>query len=132
MLEGISGVLNLAASSGTDLAETTDIVTDAMTAMGYSAGDAGHFADVLAAASANANTNVLKMGQTFQYAAPVLGALKYNIEDAALAIGLMADSGIKADKAGTALRSILTRLAAPPKDCADAMRKLGISLTDAQ
>ena len=132
MLEGISGVLNLAASSGTDLAETTDIVTDAMTAMGYSAGDAGHFADVLAAASANANTNVLKMGQTFQYAAPVLGALKYNIEDAALAIGLMADSGIKADKAGTALRSILTRLAAPPKDCANAMMELGISLTDAQ
>lgn len=130
MLGGIDGILNLAAASGADLATTSDIVTDALTAMGYSAGDAGHLADVMAAASSNANTNVEMMGLTFQYAAPLVGALGYNMEDTAVAIGLMANAGIKGEKAGTALRSIFTRLAAPPKECAEAMEELGISLTD--
>lgn len=132
MINGIDGVLNLAAASGADLATTSDIVTDALTAMGYSAGDAGRLADVMAAASSNANTNVTMMGQTFQYAAPIVGALGYSMEDTAVAIGLMANAGIKADKAGTALRSILTRLSAPPKECAAAMNKLGISMTDSE
>lgn len=129
MLDGIAGIMNLAAASGEDLATTSDIVTDALTAMGYSAGDAGKLADVMAAASSNANTNVGLMGQTFQYAAPIIGALGYSMEDAAVAIGLMANAGIKGQKSGTALRSILTRLSAPPKECADAMNELGISLT---
>lgn len=130
MIDGIEGIMNLAAASGADLATTSDIVTDALTAMGYSAGDAGKLADVMAAASSNANTNVEMMGQTFQYAAPIIGALGMNMEDAAVAIGLMANAGIKGEKSGTALRSILTRLSAPPKECADAMEELGISLTD--
>lgn len=132
MLGGIEGVMNLAAASGADLATTSDIVTDALTAMGYSASDAGRLADVMAAASANANTNVQMMGQTFQYAAPLAGALGYSMEDVAVAIGLMANAGIKGEKAGTALRSTFTRLSAPPKECADAMGDLEISLTDAQ
>ena len=132
MLNGIEGIMNLAAASGEDLATTSDIVTDALTAMGYSAGDAGRLADVMAAASSNANTNVSLMGQTFQYAAPIIGALGYNMEDAAVAIGLMANAGIKGQKSGTALRSILTRLSAPPKECAEAMEELGISLTDSE
>ena len=132
MLSGINGVLNLAAASGSDLATTSDIVTDALTAMGYSAKDAGRLADVMAAASSNANTNVEMMGQTFKYAAPIVGALGYNMEDTAVAIGLMANAGIKADKAGTALRSVLTRLSAPPKECATEMEKLGISMTDSE
>lgn len=130
MLGGIEGIMNLAAASGADLATTSDIVTDALTAMGYGAEDAGKLADVMAAASSNANTNVEMMGQTFQYAAPIVGALGYNMEDTAVAIGLMANAGIKGEKAGTALRSILTRLSAPPKECADAMEALGLSLTD--
>ncbi len=130
MLNGIEGIMNLAAASGSDLATTSDIVTDALTAMGYSAGDAGKLADVMAAASSNANTNVEMMGKTFQYAAPIVGALGMNMEDTAVAIGMMANAGIKADKAGTALRSILTRLSAPPKECATEMDKLGLSLTD--
>lgn len=131
MLNGIDGVLNLAAASGSDLATTSDIVTDALTAMGYSAGDAGKLADVMAAASANANTNVEMMGHTFQYAAPIVGALGYSMEDTAVAIGLMANAGIKGEKSGTALRSVLTRLSAPPKECAKAMEELGISITNA-
>lgn len=129
MLNGIEGIMNLAAASGADLATTSDIVTDALTAMGYGAQDAGKFADVMAAASSNANTNVEMMGETFQYAAPIAGALGYSIEDTATAIGLMANAGIKGTKAGTALRSIMTRMSAPPKEAAEAMDQLGISIT---
>lgn len=130
MLNGIEGIMNLAAASGTDLATTSDIVTDALTAMGYGAEDAGRLADVMAAASSSANTNVEMMGSTFQYVAPLIGALGMNMEDAAVAIGLMANAGIKGDKAGTALRSTLNRLSAPPKEAAKEMEKLGLSLTD--
>lgn len=130
MIDGIPGVLNLAAASGADLATTSDIVTDALTAMGYGAQDAGRLADVMAAASSNANTNVEMMGQTFKYAAPVVGALGYSMEDTAVAVGLMANAGIKADQAGTALRSILNRMAAPTKESQGAMDALGVSLTD--
>lgn len=130
MLGGIEGILNLAAASGADLATTSDIVTDALTAMGYTAKDAGRLADVMAAASSNANTNVEMMGATFQYAAPLVGALGYNMEDTAVAIGLMANAGIKGEKAGTALRSMFTRLAAPPTAAKKAMDELSLSLTD--
>lgn len=132
MLNGIEGIMNLAAASGEDLATTSDIVTDALTAMGYSAGDAGKLADVMAAASSSANTNVSLMGKTFQYAAPLVGALGYSMEDTAVQIGLMANAGIKGEKAGTVLRSILNRLSAPPKECAEAMEQLGLSLTDSE
>lgn len=131
MLNGLPGIMNLAAASGEDLGEVSDIVTDALTAMGLSASDSAHFANVLAAASSNSNTNVSMMGETFKYAAPLAGALGYNIEDLAQAIGLMANSGIKSTQAGTSLRSILTRLADPPKDCATAMEQYGISMTNA-
>ena len=130
MLNSLPGIMNLAAASGEDLGTTSDIVTDALTAMGLSASDSAHFADVLAAASSNSNTNVSMMGETFKYAAPLAGALGYNIEDLAQAIGLMANSGIKSTQAGTSLRSILTRLADPPKDCAAAMEQYGISMTN--
>ena len=111
MLGGIEGIMNLAAASGEDLATTSDIVTDALTAFGLSASDSGHFADILAAASSNANTNVSMMGETFKYCAPIAGALGFSAEDTAEAIGLMANSGIKASQAGTSLRSIMNNLA---------------------
>lgn len=130
MLEGIEGIMNLAAASGEDLATTSDIVTDALTAFGLSAKDSTHFADVLAQASSNANTNVGLMGETFKYVAPVAGALGFSAEDCATAIGLMANSGIKASQAGTSLRSIITRMAKPTKDVQGAMDALGVSLTN--
>ena len=110
MLSGIEGVMNLAAASGEELGTTSDIVTDALTAFGLTAKDSGHFADVLAAASSNANTNVSMMGETFKYAAPIAGAMGYSIEDTAEAIGLMANAGIKSSQAGTSLRKIMTEL----------------------
>ena len=130
MLNGIEGIMNLAAASGEDLATTSDIVTDALTAFGMKASDAGHFADVLAQASSNANTNVGMMGETFKYVAPVAGALGYTAEDTALAIGLMANAGIKSSQAGTSLRSMMSRLTKPTKEVQIAMNKLGVSLTN--
>ena len=130
MLSGISGVMNLAAASGEDLATTSDIVTDAMTAFGLSAKDSSHFADILAQASSRSNTNVGLMGETFKYVAPVAGALGYSAEDCAVAIGLMANSGIKASQAGTALRSTITRLAKPVGEAKDAVEELKISITN--
>ena len=130
MMGGIAGVLNLAASSGEDLATTSDIVTDALTAFGMEAGDAGRLADVMAAASSNANTNVSMLGESFKYVAPVAGALGYSAEDTAVALGLMANSGIKASQGGTALRTMLTNMAKPTDDMAYAMEQLGVSLSD--
>lgn len=128
MLGGIEGIMNLAAASGEDLAATSDIVTDALTAFGLSASDSGHFADILAAASSNANTNVGLMGETFKYVAPVAGALGFSAEDTATAIGLMANAGIKGSQAGTSLRAIMTRLAKPTDEVAAAMSELGLSI----
>lgn len=130
MLDGIEGIMNLAAASGEDLASTSDIVTDALTAFGMKANETQRFVDVLARASSRSNTNVALMGETFKYVAPVAGALGYEVEDVAVAIGLMANSGIKGSQAGTALRSTLTRLAKPTKQAQQAMDDLGISLTN--
>ncbi len=131
MLGGLEGIMYLAAAANEELGLTSDIVTDALTAFGLKASDSGHFADVLAQASSNANTNVSMMGQTFKYAAPLAGTLGYTIEDVALAAGLMANSGIKAEQAGTALRAMFTRLSAPPKEAEEALKQLGISIENA-
>ena len=130
MLGGIDGVLNLAAAGGSELATTSDIVTDSLTAFGESANEAGRLADVMAAAMANSNTNIEMMGETFKYAAPLAGAMGYSMEDVAIATGLMANSGIKATQAGTSLRSVFTRLSTEPKEAAEAMHVLGVSLDD--
>lgn len=130
MLDGIEGIMNLAAASGEDLAATSDIVTDALTAMGLSAKDSGHFADILAAASSNANTNVSMMGETFKYCAPVAGALGFTAEDTAEAIGLMANAGIKSSQAGTAMRTMLTSLTGEVTFVGDAFGKLTIETTN--
>ena len=130
MLNGISGIMDLAAASGENLGTASDIVTDALTAFGQSAAESGRLADIMAAASSNANTNVSMMGETFKYAAPVAGALGYTMEDTALAIGLMANAGIKASQAGTSLRGGLTNLVKPGKQAAEAMDQYKISVTD--
>ena len=131
MLSGIEGVMNLAAASGENLATTSDIVTDALTAFGLSAQDSGHFADILAAASSNANTNVSMMGETFKYCAPIAGALGFSAEDTAEAIGLMANAGIKGSQAGTALRTIMNNLSGDVKICGSSIGEVTIATTNA-
>ena len=131
MISGIDGIMSLAAASGEDLATTSDIVTDALTAFGLSAKDSGHFADILAAASSNANTNVSMMGETFKYCAPIAGALGFSAEDTAEAIGLMANAGIKSSQAGTALRTIMNNLAGDVKISGRAIGEVTIATTNA-
>lgn len=131
MMEGIEGVMNLAAASGEDLAMTSDIVTDSLTAFGLKAEDTGHFVDVLAMASNKSNTNVAMLGESFKYVAPVAGALGYSVDDVAVALGLMANSGIKASQAGTSLRSLMTNLVKPTKQMRQSMTELGIEVTNA-
>lgn len=130
MVSGLPGIMYLAAASGEELGTVSDIVTDAMTAFGLQADQSAHFADVLAQASSSSNTNVAMMGATFQYVAPVAGSFGYTIEDVATATGLMANAGIKGEKAGTAMRTMLTNLAKPTKQMRGYMNKLSLSLVD--
>lgn len=130
IMAGIDGVVALAAASGEEIAMVSDIVTDSLTAMGETADQSTRFANIMAQAAMNSNTNVELMGETFKYAAPVAGAMSYSMEDLAIATGLMASSGIKGSLAGTALRNMLTRMAKPTKESQDAMDKLGLSLED--
>ncbi|MCI8993171.1 MAG: phage tail tape measure protein [Eubacterium sp.] len=132
MVDGIEGIMNLAAASGEELASTSDIVTDALTAFGMTASDSGHFADVLAAASSNANTNVSMLGESFKYVAPIAGTLGYTAEDTSIALGLMANAGIKGSQAGTSLKTALARMAGPVGKQAEAMKELGISMADSE
>ena len=139
MLDGIEGIMNLASASGEDLAKTSDIVTDSLTAFKLKAKDTNKFVDVLAQASRNSNTNVSLMGESFKYVAPIAGQFGYKVEDVALGLGVMANSGIKATTAGTAMRAILTRLATnagATKNSIGALdlvtKKLGVRFYDEQ
>lgn len=132
MLNGLDGIMHLAAASGEELATTSDIVTDALTAFGLTAEDSARFADVLAAAATNSNTNVSMLGESFKYAAAPAGTLGYTAEDTALALGLMANNGIKADMAGTSLRNLFNRMAKPTKESQAAIDQLGLALYDSE
>ena len=132
MLKGIDGVMSLAEASGAELALTSDIVTDSLSAFGEEAGEAGRLADIMAAAATNSNTNVEMMGETFKFAAPLAAALGYNMEDVAIATGIMANSGIKATMAGTSLRTMFTRLSTGSGEAGEALKGLGIDLEDGQ
>lgn len=129
MLDSLPGLMDLAAASGEDLALVSDILTDGLSAFGLSAKEAGRFADVLAAASSNSNTNVAMLGESFKYVAPVAGALGFTIEDTATALGLMANAGIKASQSGTALRTILTNLTSDSKPVVGILNELGVVTT---
>lgn len=130
ILAGTPGILDLATASGEDLAMVSDIVTDGLTAFGLKAEDTSRFVNVLAEAARSSNTNVSMMGESFKYVGPVAGQMGYSIEDVALALGTMANSGIKASQAGTTLRNILQRMAKPTKESYAAMERLGLSIAD--
>lgn len=131
-IAGLPAVLNLAAASGVELGRTSDIVTDGLTAFGRSAEDSTEFVNALAAASANSNTNVDLLGESFKYVAPVAGGFGYTIQDTTLALGLMASAGVKGTQAGTSLRQAFVQLTKPSTNAAAYMDKYGVSLYDAQ
>ena len=130
IIAGMPGLLALAAAGGTDLARTADIVSDDLTAFGLSADKAGHMADVFAVTATRTNTNVEMIGETMKYTAPVARAFGASMEETAALTGIMANAGVKASQAGTALRAGFMRLAGPPKKASKAMDELGISLSD--
>lgn len=132
MTAGIEGIMYLAGATGEDLAQTSDIVTDALTAFGLTADDTSMFVDVLAQAANRSNTDVSLLGESFKYVAPVAGAMKYNVQDISVALGLMANNGVKASTAGTSLRSWISRMAAPTKAVSTAMSELGLSMEDSK
>lgn len=131
IMAGMPGLLNLAAASNTDLARTADIVSDDLTAFGLSAEHAGHMADVFAKTSTSTNTTVEMLGETMKYAAPVAHAFGASLEETAALTGLMANSGIKASAAGTALRSGFLRLAGTSSKSTKAIEEMGLSLSEA-
>lgn len=132
MLNGIDGIMNLAAADGLDLATTSDIVTDALTAFNLKASDSTHFADVLAKASSSANTNVSMLGESFKYVAPLAGTMGYSVEDVSLALGLMANASVKGSMAGTSLKTALSNLASPTEEMSNVMTQYGISISDTE
>ena len=130
VLGGVAGIMNLAAAGGTELGQTSDIVTDSIENFGLTAADASHFADVMAQTMRKSNTDLLKLGESYKYVSPVAKAMGYSVEDINVALGLMANSGIKASSGGTALRTLLTNMAKPTDNMAAAMADLGVSLDD--
>lgn len=128
MMNGLPGILDLAAAGGTDLALTSDIVTDGLTGLGLTAKDTGMFVDIMAATCANSNTSVELMGETLKYVGPVAGTLGIEMDDLSVAIGLMGNAGIKGGQAGTALRAGLANLVKPTKEMQVAMNKYGVEL----
>ena len=130
MLDSMAGTMSLASASSEDLGDTTNIVVDAMTAFGYGADQAGHFADVLARASADTNTSVALLGNSFQACATTAGGMGYSIDDVAVALGIMANNGLKAEMSGTALTTALTRMSGANETANGAMEDLGLTMFD--
>ena len=132
MLEGIEPVLNLAASANMDLAEASDIVTDYITAFGLKAEDAAHFSDAMATAMSTSNTTVEQLGEAYKNCAATCGSMGIAMEDATAVLATMANAGVKGAEAGTALNSILTRLATNTNKCGDELKKYGVEVYDAE
>lgn len=132
VIESISAVLTLAAADGMEMADAASILVDSLSVFGKSKDlqNSIHFADVFAQTSRSANTNVSLLGESAKYAAPSFAALGWRVEDAAFAMGLAADYGVKGSQAGTGLRQALKNLEAPTDTIAALMEKYGISLDD--
>lgn len=132
IMAAMPGMLNLAASSGEDLASSADIAASTLRGFQLEASEAGHVADVLAKNAADTNAAIADTGLAMKYIAPVAQSVGWSLEEVTTAIGVMADAGIKGEQAGTTLRGALTRLMKPTKDMYESMDDLGISFYDAQ
>ena len=132
MIEGIEPILNLAAAAQMDLGQASDIVTDYLTAFGKTAKEAGQFADIMAYAMANSNTNVQQLGEAYKSVAATATSMGYSIEETTAIIMNMANAGVKGGEAGTALNAIMTRLATDTKGCASALEEYGVHVYDSQ
>lgn len=130
IIAAMPGMLDLAASSGEDLASSADIAASTLRGFGLEASSAGHVADVLAKNAAATNAAVADTGEAMKYVAPVAKSMGIEFEETAAAIGIMADAGIKGSQAGTTLRGALSRIAKPTKAMQETMDSLGLSFYD--
>lgn len=130
IMKAMPGMLDLAASSGEDLASSADIAASTLRGFGLEADKAGHVADVLAKNASATNAAVADTGEAMKYVAPVAKAMGLSLEEVTASIGLMANAGIKGSQAGTTLRGALSRLADPSKEAAGAMKQIGFNAFD--
>lgn len=129
-IDGLKGILDLASASGTDLARTSDIMTDAISAFGYKASDSAKFADVMTKACTSANVSVDTLGESYKYCGAICGTMGYSIDEVTTSLAVMGNMGIKGSQAGTALKNAISNMAAPTKNMKAAMDDLGISIVN--
>lgn len=129
-IAAIPDVLNLATAAQMDLASAADISSNIISGFGIATENAGDVADVLAAASSRANTDVSQLGQAMSTVAPISATLGISLEDTAAAIGVMSDAGIQGERAGTAMRGMLASLAGPTKAASDTLKQMGLTIRD--
>lgn len=132
IVASMPAMLDVAKAGDMELAQTADIASNILTGFSLQATDMTRVGDVLTAAFTRSNTSLYMLGETMKYAAPNAAAYGQDIEIMAAAAGKLGDAGIQGSMGGTALRAILSRLAAPPKEAAKALDQLGIKVKDAQ
>lgn len=125
------GMLDLATAGGSELAETADIASNILSGLGLSAEQMNKVGDVLVGAFTRSNTNLRMLGETMKYAAPMAKTYGVDLETAAAMAGKLGDAGLQGSMGGTALSSIMNRLAAPPKMAKKALAQLKIETADA-
>lgn len=131
VLEMTPKLLKMSIAAGSDFAQTSDIVTDNLSAFGMSIGEVDRLMDVMVATSNNANTNVQMLGEAYKYVAASSRNFE-SFENVNILLGVLADNGIKSGQAGRNLAAIYRRLANPPKEVANALTDLNIQLYDQQ
>lgn len=130
-VETLPIVLNLAAAGGIDLASASDMVTDAMSALGDTAGTAENFVDKMAKTSQKSNTSVSQLGEAILTVGGTAKTLAGGTTELNTALGILADNGIKGAEGGTALRNMILSLSAPTDTAAEKMEELGLKVFDA-
>jgi len=131
VIAAMPGVLDLAAAGATDLGTASDIASNILSGFGMEAEQMGQVGDVLVGTFTKSNTTLDSLGETMKYIAPVAAATGVSLEDAAAMAGKLGDAGIQGSEAGTALRAVMLRLAAPTAEAAKTLSDLGVETTDA-
>ena len=130
IIAAMPGLLDGAAAGQLELGRTADITSNILSGFGIEASETNKVMDVLTAAFTSSNTTLEELGDTMKFVAPVAKSAGVSLEQTAAAAGIMANSGVKAGMAGRQLKNILVRLIDPPKDAADAIEQLGLSIVD--
>ena len=123
----IGPTLNLAAAGMLDLGTAADITSNIMAAFSLEASEVDGVVDALAFTAARTNTNITQLGQAMKFVGPVAGALGINVEDTAVALGILGNSGLQATLAGTGLRRVMSGILGPSKEAMGVFESLGVT-----